>query len=71
MEDIKLSEWIKDIDKRIASPIMPIEKNILISLKKDIIKNVKQNGFSYDITGNKVIKNIYYEINKKLGLYGE
>lgn len=54
--DIKLSEWIKSVDKELQSDVIPIVKRTLISIKEQTIKLVEERGYAYDMMGNKIVR---------------
>lgn len=54
--EIKLSDWIKSINKELESDAMPIVIRGLRSIKEQTIKLVEKRGYAFDMTGDKIVK---------------
>jgi hypothetical protein len=54
--DIKLSKWIKGVDKELKSDAIPMAKRTLISIREQTIKLVEERGYAYDMMGDKIIR---------------
>lgn len=54
--DIKISDWVKLVDKELESGGMPMAKHFLISIKEQTIKLVEERGFAYDILGDRIVR---------------
>ena len=54
--DIKLQNWIEDINTEIKECSLPMIKRVLLDIKDKTIKRVEEQGYAYDLKGYKITK---------------
>ncbi len=57
MKEVKLSDWVKDIEESNIDDALPITKRLIKDINEQTIKLVQDRGYAYDMMGiYKIIK---------------